>query len=122
MDTRKVASELRLNQWATAMRERKESGLNIRQWCATNAVSEKTFYYWQRKLRESVCRELVAVQDSGQSNELAPPGWASCEVRTQTSTASGITIEIGKVQITATQSTDIELLGKICRVLSDAKV
>jgi len=120
MDTRKVATELRLNQWAVALRERKESGLSVRRWCMENAVNEKTYYYWQRKLREVSCRELVAAQSSGQNSELAPLGWASCEVVSETSAGRGITIEIGKAQITATQSTDMELLGKICRVLSDA--
>ena len=117
MDTREVATALRLNQWAGVMRERKESGLSIRRWCAENAVNEKTYYYWQRKLREVSCRELLAAQD-GTQNDLVPSGWAVCEEDALKS--SELTIEIGKTRITATEATNLDLLGKVCRALSDA--
>ena len=63
MDTRKIASELRLSQWAGILRERKESGLSVQRWCLENDVQEKTYYYWQRKLRENVCDKLT--QETG---------------------------------------------------------
>ena len=58
MDTRKIAVELRLGHWAGAMPERKDSGLSIRRWCGENGISENTYDYWQRKLREKGCERL----------------------------------------------------------------
>jgi transposase-like protein len=51
MDTRKIAGEYRLTQWAETVRRRAESGLNIRGFCGREGIRENTYYYWQRKLR-----------------------------------------------------------------------
>ena len=116
MDTRKVAMELRLSQWSVVLRERKSSGLSVREWCRSNGVGEKTYYYWQRKIRESVCRELPVDEVSGQS--LVPSGWAQCQSAPDTtSNSNAVIIEIGGCRITATASTDPDLLAKVCRVL-----
>ena len=40
------------------VREREESGLSIREFCAGKAISPKTYYYRLRKLREA------AIEDS----------------------------------------------------------
>ena len=58
MTTKQMATQVRLEHWAKVLRERKSSGLSIRRWCRENGVNEKTYYYWQRKLRESVCENL----------------------------------------------------------------
>lgn len=67
MDTRQIAHELRLEHWEKVLRERKASGLSIRRWCRDNGVNEKTYYYWQRKLREKVCEQLAVSQEEPQT-------------------------------------------------------
>ena len=119
MDTRQIATELRLQHWAGIMRERKEKGLSVRQWCRENGVGEKTYYYWQRKLRETVCRELLPGKVESDNQAVVPSGWAKCEPEPKADETSGaVIIEIGKCRITATSSTDPELLGKVCRALT----
>ena len=59
MDTRQVAHEVRRQQWALVMKERRESGLTTRDFCREHGIKEKTFYYWQRRLREAVCENLA---------------------------------------------------------------
>lgn len=66
MDTRQIAHEMRLEHWEKVLRERKASGQSIRRWCRDNGVCEKTYYYWQGKLREKVCGQLVAGQEEPQ--------------------------------------------------------
>lgn len=75
MDTREVTREVRLTKWAGILRQRQESGRSIRAWCTENGIVEKTYHYWQRKLREVACEKLTEAQ----SRELAAPGFA--EVR-----------------------------------------
>ena len=58
MTTKQMATQVRLEHWGKVLRERKSSGLSIRRWCRENGINEKTYYYWQRKLRESVCESL----------------------------------------------------------------
>lgn len=47
----KITHEVRLNNWQTIITKCNNSGLSKRDWCIQNHVSEKSFYYWQRKLR-----------------------------------------------------------------------
>jgi len=119
MDTRKVAAELRLSQWSIVLRERVESGLSVRRWCAENAVNEKTYYYWQRKLREATCAKLANQADE-QAVGIVPMGWVTCEQPLEADGAGEtIAIEIGGMKVIATSSTDLGLLSKVCRALAD---
>jgi transposase-like protein len=38
--------------WQAMIRERTESGLSIKAWCAKNQVSEGSYYYWLKTIRE----------------------------------------------------------------------
>lgn len=73
MDTRQIAHEMRLEHWEKVLRERKGSGLSIRRWCRDNGVCEKTYYYWQRKLREKVCDQLAVSQEEPQTPVIFTP-------------------------------------------------
>jgi len=55
MNTRKIAAEYRLTQWAGIIRERQESGLNVKAFCEAKGFHENIYFYWQRKLREAAC-------------------------------------------------------------------
>ena len=110
MDSREMTQQVRLQYWAGILRERQASGLSIRKWCQEQGIVEKTYHYWQHKLRNTVCQELAS---AGQ----APRGWAICETSKSESTWNSISIKIGKSHVTADSNTDPELLSKVCRVL-----
>lgn len=40
-----IRKQVRLSQWSEMVREREESGLSIREFCAGKAISPKTYYY-----------------------------------------------------------------------------
>jgi hypothetical protein len=60
MNTRETAAEYRLAHWAQIMRERGESGLSIKAYCANAGYHENAYFYWQRKLREAACAQMRA--------------------------------------------------------------
>lgn len=69
-DVLAVRDEYRIQEWAQIHRRCKESGLSNREFCRQNGISEKTFYYWLKKLREAAISnqpELVPLPDSGAS-------------------------------------------------------
>lgn len=115
MDTRKIAVELRLGHWAGAMQERKESGLSIRRWCGENGISEKTYYYWQRKLRENVCERLE--QETGTSLVAAAPTFAQVSMKEETAAASRISIRFGEAEVEIEGNASPEVVERILRVL-----
>ena len=56
--------------------QRKDSPLNNREFCAQQGISEKSYYYWLKKLRESAMErgipQLVALEDREKPDELPP--------------------------------------------------
>lgn len=116
MDTRKVASEYRMMQWAQRLQEKREKGQSVEEFCVAEGVSRNTYFYWQRKLREAACTEL-ARRDSESDKGLAPNGWTRLGPATEAPTEHVITIEISGCKVAATASTDTELLAQVCRML-----
>lgn len=117
MDTRRVAQELRLQHWANLMREAKNSGLSNRRWCRENGIQEKTYYYWQRKLREAACQKLLPKEGISGDKALVPSGWTECVAEQPAPDGDTITIEIGQCKIKVARNTSPEALEKVCRVL-----
>ena len=54
-----VRDEYRAQNWAMLIQECKASGMTNKEFCEQRGLSEKSFYYWQRKLREQIIEESV---------------------------------------------------------------
>lgn len=52
-DVLAVRDECRLQNWTQIIGERQASGLTNKEFCAQRGISEKTYYYWLRKVREA---------------------------------------------------------------------
>ena len=115
MDTREVAAEYRLAQWAQTIQTRVQSGQSIKEFCASAGISRNAYFYWQRKLREGACAGLAG-KGTGSESRLIPSGWAQVETVTDRTEAS-VTVEVNGCRITATAESDLELLAKVCRAL-----
>ena len=50
-DVLAVRDEYRAQNWAMLIQECNNSGLSNREFCRQRGISEKTYYYWLRKLR-----------------------------------------------------------------------
>ena len=118
MNTRQIASEYRLAQWGEALQERVANGETINEFCQSRRVSRNTYFYWQRKLRETAAKQ-IAQKAVETSQALIPSGWAQVSAADEPQTKEGTTlpIEIGRCRIVADETTDPELLAKVCRVL-----
>ena len=119
MDTRKVAQDYRRSKWAEIMRDRQESGLSVRTYCNQHDIKECTYYYWQQKLREAACEQLLPINTTA---SIVPAGWAKCnvaEANTSNSYSSNtsINVAVGQFKISISQKNDIELLSEVCRAL-----
>ena len=47
----KVTHQVRCEQWTKIINECLASGMNKTAWCKANGLSDKSFFYWQRILR-----------------------------------------------------------------------
>jgi len=144
INTRKIAAEYRLSHWAQIMRERTQNGLSIRTFCAQAGISENTYFYWQRRVREAACQELLITESDKAAYQepliaepqtkqlkvikpvlpktdkpILPSGWAVCEPEEDANKEKTLTVEINKCRISINTDFDPETLSKVCRVLVD---
>ena len=80
MEVTEYKAEYRLSQWSEIIREQKQSGKNVREWCSEHGMTTNAYYYRLRRVRGSVCRsiehnapefaEVQIVTKSGKSNDV----------------------------------------------------
>lgn len=54
MSTQLTVASLRHQAWALMVQEQTRSGLSVGEWCAQNNISEKSFYYRRKRVREEM--------------------------------------------------------------------
>jgi len=117
VNTREVAAEYRLSQWARIVQERINGGLSIREYCKQIGICENTYFYWQRRLREVACQQLtapgfveVAIQE--------PPTPPALPAHVAASAPSQLSVEVAGVRITADSEYPPEQLAALLRELT----
>jgi len=62
MNTMKIAAEYRMAKWAQIIQDRKNSGESIISYCKNHGLSKDSYFYYQKKLREYACEQLIEIQ------------------------------------------------------------
>ena len=79
-----VRDEYRAQQWAMLIQECKSSGMSNKEFCMQRGVSEKSFYYWQKKLRtkllEAAAPQLVQLDPVSVPTELLQISFRGAEL------------------------------------------
>jgi transposase-like protein len=120
MDTRQLTHEVRMRHWAEVLRRRRESGQTVRGFCRAEDICEKTYYYWQRQLRQAA-GEALAGQGENQTPHALPtaPVFAALPAPKVRSRATGVVrIEVGGAVVEIGPEVDTALVMTILRTLS----
>ena len=84
-DVLAVRDEYRVQNWAMVIQECGNSGLSNRELCRQRGISEKTYYYWPRKLRsqmaETVAPQLVPLEPVAESDDLLQIQYRGAELK-----------------------------------------
>ena len=87
-DVLDVRDEYRAQQWAVVIQECNASGLSNREFCRQRGISEKSFYYWQRKMRtkliEAASPRLVELDPTGATDDVFQIWYRGAELRLPT--------------------------------------
>ena len=112
MEPSEVKQEYQLQLWSGMIRERAESGQSIRSWCKEKGISENSYYYRLKKLRQAACQVMEQSSTSTLAEvPLAPaPSESTAQVK--------ITLEHGTVELS---NVGTDILEHILRVLSHAE-
>ena len=114
MNTRQVTHAVRLQYWSGIIEERGKSGLSVRAYCRENEIVEKTYYYWQRKLREQACTNL-ALQTAVRPDTTQ---FAKVEHSTRQNNSSAITIRLAHAIIEISSDATSSAIESVLRILS----
>ena len=57
----RVRNEYRRQQWTQIILECQNSGLSNKEYCRQKGISEKTYYYWLRKLRTTAAEGMPQI-------------------------------------------------------------
>ena len=94
-------NEYRKQQWTQIIRECQSSGLSNKEYCRQQGISEKSYYYWLRKLRNAAAGSLPQIV------EMEAP--ATIEDR--------VYIRFRGAELTLPAGTDVEAIAAVLRSL-----
>lgn len=57
-------ADIRLAHWRQIIMEGNRASITKREWCKQNGISEKSFFYWQRKIRKMAADSFAEPADS----------------------------------------------------------
>lgn len=100
--------EVRLAQWSEMIIARNNSGLSVRDWCRQNGISEKTFHYRQKKVREQLYGEICG------------EGFAEIGYARTASFVPAAVLKTGNITLELSNEVTAELLEKISGMLRHA--
>lgn len=114
MEIQALTRNYRLQQWADIIARRNGSGMSIQAWCEEQGINQKSYYYWQRKLREA-----ASTQPRGLStvNAQVPQGWTTLGLQEEAAGSQGLIVEVGACRIHVQPQTDTALLARVCQAL-----
>lgn len=116
MDTRAMAREVRLNYWTGILQGRAESGQTVRGYCEANGINEKSYYYWQRRLREAAC-ETLSVQ-RGEMSRLPDTTFAEVPLQTARVLNATVVVRMGEVAVEIPSGADPATVEAVLRAVS----
>ena len=118
MDTQLVATQMRHRSWMEDYARQQESGLTVKAWCEANGVTQKTFYYRLRVLREEAC----SLMNMG-SNKAAvkqEPEFVRVGLPKAAESASGIRIKLDSAEISISPDASNEHVRMVLEAIAHA--
>lgn len=119
MNTSKITGQQKLSQWVPIIKECRASGMSIRSWCEQNDLSEKQFYYWQRKIKVISGEPLPVRTQNSKFIQVPVSTTASVQGQSSSTFIPSMVIHVGKIVVELTDYTAPELLASVLKVLSD---
>ena len=97
----------RVQLWTERIAECRSSGMSVRAWCREKEVSEKTYYYWQRRLYQ----QMISATEQVDFAEIPP------EVQTGQSTGVIAKVYLSGAAIEVYPGADAQMIQAILETL-----
>jgi len=111
----KTTQDIRMAQWMSIINQCQRSGMTVKAWCMDNSVNEKSYFYWQRKIRKQTIQNLQPTTPA--ALQLVEVPFRNITPSTQ---AADITLRVGNCTLEIQNTASASLVESLIKVLSHA--
>ena len=123
--TRSRRAARRMEHWTKVVSKREASGQSVRAYCRDAGITERVYFYWQRKVREAASGQTVGRKEGNRLINPAANGFAEVRLLEQperavprdAKTPSVIRVEGHGLQIVADENYPVAKLSELLRCL-----
>ena len=121
-ETTAAAVQYRLQEWAAQIREcqNRPTGMSVADWCAGHGITKANCYYRLRRVRE-VCLESLAPEAPVHQIVPVNPGLLLEEPQGGSGIQQGLCVSVNGFSIHITESTPMQLLAAVLKVVQHAQ-
>ncbi|MDF2614082.1 MAG: Transposase [Clostridia bacterium] len=119
MSIKDSTREYRLSGGLPIIKECRNSGMSVKNWCEQNDVNEKRFYYWQRKLREAAAEALPSAAKQPTFVQVPVP-MESPSPSERPAFIPSMVLKVGNASLELSETVPPELLASVLKVLTHA--
>ena len=127
MKAQELKRQMLLQEWASQIKVREESGMSVKQWCAENGPSLKTYYYRLKQVREELLESLANSESqqlsvapnncvSQMEQQIGTPPFVALPIPQSKNAA--VTVWIGGYAIAIQNGAEESLMEQTLRVVS----
>ena len=116
----RTTNEKNLIKWTTIIQKCRSSGNGVRHWCSENNVSEKQFYYWERRIKGKDLGTLKETECQNQTNFVELPVPIGSSMNTPTF-RTDMVIHVGNNVLGISNTVSENLLSMVLKVMSNVK-
>ncbi len=125
----KVTHEVRMENWKSVIEQcsSRPEGMTVRAWLEEQGISEKTYYYWQRKVRQAAYEQMqraalptVAGETGVAFAEISVPQEPDAETEKAPAFRPAAVIRAGSYSVEFSNSASATLVKKILEVVDHA--
>ncbi|MGL6174755.1 MAG: IS66 family insertion sequence element accessory protein TnpA [Cellulosilyticaceae bacterium] len=121
MTTQEATKTYRLNQWTQIIRECRNSGQTVKDWCNAQGIHPQQYYYWLRKVRMAATQALPSVTTDPSIVPLQMPTINQDRSTEQVSKEVVATISLGEVVIQLSNDASSELITNLLRSIQHVR-
>ena len=115
MTVKEAAQTYRVQQWTELVKDCKSSGETVAAWCEEKGVCPKTYYYWQKKVREAACQELTLRQETG----LEALPFAECKLSNESDSDAAVKLRLSCGTLEIQNGADAAVIENTLRALKN---
>lgn len=119
MTAKEATSAYRLQQWTGLVCECKASGKTVTAWCAEQGIATKTYYYWQRRVRQAACEQLTLKEATGLPMTMTNGGPAFSEYRqpNRRENSAAVTLHLSGATVEIHNGADVSVIEGTLKAL-----